>query len=75
MDKTTGNKKALYFRGLDVFSRLGVNGSGGLASMARSRSSALRSASSGGSKSSFSSSAVDAVCLAFVFILGSLGHV
>jgi hypothetical protein len=66
-----GNKKARYFAGLDVFAllRLGVNGSGGVASIARSRSSALFRASASGRKSSFDSSAAssDAVgCLRFM---------
>jgi hypothetical protein len=56
----TGHKKARYFAGLDdLLARLrfGVNGSGGLASMARSKASERRRASLSGSKSSLTISA------------------
>lgn len=51
------DKKAHYFKGLVDFSFFGVNGSGGRASIARSKWSVRSCASDSGSKSSFSSSA------------------
>lgn len=54
-----GDKKARYFAGLDVFRRFGfrVYGSGGRASMERSRASVRSCASLSGSRSSLASSA------------------